>query len=405
MVNLAAGLLFGIANAYFVPDWANFYSKGQVDVVGLCPIDLPLSCSNSTPIENTCCFESPSGLFAQTQFWDYNPAVGANETWTLHGLWPDLCGGLFQQFCDKPLEIRKGDLERIIVDEFGDKDLFKLIQENWNNLGGDDESLWVHEFNKHGTCVNTIKPKCYGPDGKKNQNVYDYFNRTVSLYTQYPTFDFLADKGIVPSLTESYTYDQVLQALTEGSGKDNVFFKCDRNNALQEVYYYHYLQGPFSTGNFVQIPFKGQSRCPQEGIRFFPKGGKNPQPRPPKDPSGMSGYLKPSGHSGCLISSGNYYESGTCAKFRIVALQFKGYNILSSKGVCAIDERGDFSCNHQNKPSESQFGYDSSKRTILYGGIDKWCLDESNSFGHGRFQQTPIKVSDGDCESFSLKLD
>lgn len=40
-----------------------------------CPNDIPLSCHNSTAVENTCCF-IPSGQLLQTQFWDTEPATG-----------------------------------------------------------------------------------------------------------------------------------------------------------------------------------------------------------------------------------------------------------------------------------------------------------------------------------------
>lgn len=400
---LVLALMAAGSDAFSISNWMDT-NQFVFQTVPLCPVDLPLTCLNSTPIENSCCFESPGGLFAQTQFWDYKPAVGASDKFTLHGLWPDKCDGTWEQFCDSSLNIKKGDLEDIIVGQFGDKTLMQQIKDNWNNLGGDDESLWVHEFNKHATCVKTIRPECYGSSGKKNQNVYDYFKKAVALYNKYPTYEFLKAKGIVPSLTESYTFEQVSEALIEGVGTPNVFFKCDRNNALQEVWYYHYLKGPLSSGEFVPIDYPSDSRCPQEGIRFFPKGLTPNPPHPPKDPSGNSGYLRLGGHSGCLISSGFYYEQGTCAKFRLVELQFTGYNILSSKGVCGFDENGDFACNRKNKPSEFVFNYDTNSHEILYGGKSDWCMDDNNSHGPGKFKQTPIRITDGSCESFKVKL-
>lgn len=55
-----------------------------------CPIDGPLSCHNSTPIagDPSCCFVYPGGRILLTQFWDREVHVGgAEEDWTLHGLW------------------------------------------------------------------------------------------------------------------------------------------------------------------------------------------------------------------------------------------------------------------------------------------------------------------------------
>jgi len=52
-----------------------------------CPIDSPLSCHNSTEAPDTCCFIYPGGQLLQTQFWDTSPAIGPDDSWTLHGLW------------------------------------------------------------------------------------------------------------------------------------------------------------------------------------------------------------------------------------------------------------------------------------------------------------------------------
>jgi len=54
-----------------------------------CPFDGPVSCQNSTPITgDSCCFVHPGGRMLLTQFWDQEVhAGGAEEDWTLHGLW------------------------------------------------------------------------------------------------------------------------------------------------------------------------------------------------------------------------------------------------------------------------------------------------------------------------------
>jgi hypothetical protein len=52
-----------------------------------CPIDGPMSCHNTTVAPDSCCFIYPGGQLLQTQFWDTSPAVGPEDSWTLHGLW------------------------------------------------------------------------------------------------------------------------------------------------------------------------------------------------------------------------------------------------------------------------------------------------------------------------------
>lgn len=54
-----------------------------------CPIDGPTSCRNSTPPSgDSCCFVHPGGRLLLTQFWDSQAhQPGAEEDWTIHGLW------------------------------------------------------------------------------------------------------------------------------------------------------------------------------------------------------------------------------------------------------------------------------------------------------------------------------
>ncbi|KAM9924311.1 hypothetical protein OXX59_004619 [Metschnikowia pulcherrima] len=369
-----------------------------------CPANLPLTCTNSTPIHNSCCFESPGGIMLQTQFWDYFPAIGSNDSFTLHGLWPDNCDGSYEQFCDGKLNIKRGDIERIVKNEFKDEKLLQKIKKNWKNFNGDDESLWVHEFNKHATCIKTIRPECYGSEYKKDENVYDFLSIAVNLYEKYPTFEFLAEKGIVPSHTQTYTYDEIAEALSSKFEGHNVFFKCNRYQALQEVWYFHYLQGPLTSEEFVPISALAHSNCPQTGIKFIPKSDFKPPPdQPPKTPS-QNGNIKLSGHQGCLISNGQWYTQGTCAKFQAKESQFGGVNLISSKGVCGIDEAGILNCNRQNMASRFQFQVDKQSGVVSYGGKSDWCLHEEAKHGSGKFAQVPIKLAEKGCQSFEIKL-
>lgn len=52
-----------------------------------CPPDIPVSCQNTTAVENSCCFNSPGGLLLLTQFWTTDPPTGPSDSWTIHGLW------------------------------------------------------------------------------------------------------------------------------------------------------------------------------------------------------------------------------------------------------------------------------------------------------------------------------
>jgi ribonuclease T2 len=366
-----------------------------------CPIGLPFSCTNTTVIEDSCCFEYPGGILLQTQFWDYYPAVGPDDLFTLHGLWPDLCDGQYEQFCDKPMEITN---VRSILKEHGEDKLLEKMINVWKDYNGNDESLWVHEFNKHGTCMSTIKNSCYSKDSKPQQNVVDFFKKNVDLFEQLPTFQWLADNGIIPSNEQTYTKKQIEDTLTARFGQP-VFIKCNKYHAIQEVWYFHHLRGSIVRGEYQPIPALMDSQCPESGIKFIPKKGFAP-PKPTNThpgsphPTGkpMTGHLKPENYPGCIISNGNWYASGTCAKFSIYKAEFGGYNIKSSKGYCKIGNEGYLLCGSSISPM--QFEYDKEKQWIKFGGKTRWSADQIPT----GFKQVSIRPGyDGPIE-FHLKL-
>ncbi|GMG56383.1 unnamed protein product [Ambrosiozyma monospora] len=145
------------------------------------------------------------------------------------------------------------------------------MQEVWKDYKGNDDDLWTHEFNKHGTCLSTIKEQCYTSDYTDHQNAVDYFKKAVELYETLPTYQWLSDAGIVPSNSDTYTSQQIQDALSQNFGED-VYIKCDKNNGLQEVWYFHHLRGNALTGEYVPIEPLNDSECPDSGIYFYPKG-------------------------------------------------------------------------------------------------------------------------------------
>ncbi len=58
-----------------------------------------LSCSDTST--NTCCINSPGGLFQQVQFWDISLSIVPSDSWAIHGLWPNNCDGTYSEDCDK----------------------------------------------------------------------------------------------------------------------------------------------------------------------------------------------------------------------------------------------------------------------------------------------------------------
>lgn len=391
----------------------NKYSEHQnlfksKEIYHQCPIDIPISCSNETYVEDSCCFEYPGGVLLQTQFWDYYPAVGPDDLFTLHGLWPDNCDGSFDQFCDPSSEISSVTK---ILEEFKEDELLTKMKRIWKNYNGNDENLWVHEYNKHGTCMTTINPKCYNPSTfKKNQNVVDFYKKTVELFEQLPTYQWLALNGIVPSETQTYTKKQIEDTLSAHFGQP-VYIKCNRYRAFQEVWYFYHLKGSIVNGDYYPIPAMMNSQCPEEGIKFLPKGFKpgpsppNPNPThtrpglPKPTGTGLRGFIKPEGYSGCLISNGKWYSSGTCATYTLYKAEFGGYNLKTSKGYCSIGKEGFLICGPSIKPM--QFSYDKEKKLVYFGGKLSWSATEQPT----RFKQVPVYPGYDNNLKFKLHLE
>ncbi|CAR28528.1 hypothetical protein ZYGR_0S01610 [Zygosaccharomyces rouxii] len=391
-----------------------------------CPISLPLSCQNHTGISDSCCFEYPGGIFLQTQFWDYEPSsadldddqlereLGPLNSLTIHGLWPDNCGGGYQQFCDSSALI--SDVPSILNSdqfngdehglEYSGSELLEIMQRYWKGLRGHDESLWIHEYNKHGTCVKTIRPNCYSRwDNQQikqsdqdyhRQSVYDYYRISYNLYKKLNTSELLAEKGIIPSTEKTYSREEIENALSDGFHGRQVQLVCDRNQAINEVWYYHQLKGSLLGEQFIPIDSFGKGNsCPEEGIHFFPKGYKAPS----RDPK-LSGYVKLSGQSGHLIKNGHWMVRGTPATFQLLDHPFGDYYLKSRGGYCGFNDVGQLQCN-KGRERGAQFGYDETHGGLLtYGDSSDW---NAESLPSG-MRQSPIYQGDSGDITFKLKF-
>lgn len=262
------------------------------------------SCHNSTaiPAEDACCFEN-YGVLMSTQFWDYNPtylSVAINGTasdkaaaekqaasdaladpvkndFTIHGLWNDLCDGSYRLNCNPPLEFNESsdNMTDIMVNQFGEGDLYHYMTKYWlNNVksnvpDGGSISLWEHEYNKHGTCMNTLLPGCFVGPYKRFENAVNFFKKVVELYKNLPSQTFLANEGIVPSVSKKYPLKAVTDALAKYHAGSQVYVGC-LNGSIDEIWYYHNLHGNVLTGDYRPIDSLTKNTCPDQ-VWYLPK--------------------------------------------------------------------------------------------------------------------------------------
>ena len=309
-----------------------------------CP-DPQLSCHNTTAVGNLCCFNAPGGSLLQTQFWDANPPSGPEDSFTLHGLWPDNCDGTYEQFCD---DARAYTNITDILKAAGETDLLDYMNTYWTSNTGSAETFWEHEFGKHGTCISTLDPECYA-DYQPTEEAVDYFRTAVAVFKTLPSYDWLKDAGIVPSTSETYAAADIQAALGKNRGGAEVYLGCTDAGELNEIWYFFNVRGSVQTGEFVPDDSLTDSSCPDTGIKYLPKGSSGgggsstttstaPTSTPTGGPFSGKGYLNvitSGAKKGCIISKGTWYTTGTCAGFATTS-SGDGFTLMSSKGACAV---------------------------------------------------------------------
>lgn len=360
-----------------------------------CPAGGPQSCSASDPSTlNSCCYNTPGGQLLQTQFWDSSPATGPADSWTVHGLWPDNCDGTYEQFCAPDREFK--NITAVLA--AASPDTLAYMQTYWKDQNGNDESFWEHEYNKHGTCISTLDPKCYS-DHKPGDEVVDFFTTSVKLFKTLPSYDWLSQAGIVPSTSKTYTLADIQAALSKNHGGHKVIVNCNSKKELNELWYHYNAVGSVVTGTFVPAdPVGSPSTCPATGIKYLPKSGSSsPQPTTtaaatttktttaaptatapaPTGTGALSGkgyFYASTGSSssssaGFLVSGGKWYGSsgGTPATFTATPNPdgSAAFTLTTSKGSCAVqDADQSLLCGSAVAAPGSAFGWDGKSLTF-----------------------------------------
>nr|BAN14451.1 ribonuclease T2 [Umbelopsis ovata]BAN14452.1 ribonuclease T2 [Umbelopsis ovata] len=193
-----------------------------------------LSCSSSAST-NTCC--SPKyGLVVLVQQWV--PGYGPSNAFTLHGLWPDKCDGTYAPSggCDSA---RQWTNIETIVQNNGPSTLHSDLVTYWPSDAQSNNAFWSHEWDKHGTCVSTYAPSCYGSSYTKYQDVVDYFTKVLELRAKYDLYTALSNANITPG--GSYSVSAMQAAIRTAYG---VTPKIDcSSGTLIDIYINFLVQG------------------------------------------------------------------------------------------------------------------------------------------------------------------
>ncbi|KAF8414812.1 ribonuclease T2 [Boletus edulis BED1] len=255
--------LFVLSQATNIPRLLSDISSG-------CSTSGPISCQTTTTPSNTCCTEYPSGQLLQTQFWDINVHGSPADSWTIHGLWNDNCDGTYQENCDPSRA--NYDVAQLLSDQ-GATSTLDYMKQYWLNADGTNEELWNDEWSARGTCFSTLEPSCLPSGSPQGAEAVAYCQTTVKLFQTLPTYTWLANAGITPSTSQTYTLSNIISALQTASGGYTPDVGCS-NERLDTISWYFNLQGSVIDGNFVPISSKStSSSCPSSGVQYLPKSG------------------------------------------------------------------------------------------------------------------------------------
>ncbi|CDH53821.1 ribonuclease t2 [Lichtheimia corymbifera JMRC:FSU:9682] len=221
-----------------------------------CPADA-LSCSASSG--DSCCTPE-NGLLVHVQQW--SPGYGPSDAFTLHGLWPDTCNGGIPGSGDSGCDSSRNydDVGSIIKEK--DSSLYNSMNTYWPSNKGDNSEFWTHEWNKHGTCVTTLDPECYGDSYQKNDDVVDYFHQALDLRSKYDLHAILSKASITPG--GSYSVSDIEDAIKESTGAAPKV-TCSGGD-IEEIWLYFHVKGK---DGYVPTDSVDKSTC--SGSVNYPK--------------------------------------------------------------------------------------------------------------------------------------
>jgi len=160
-------------------------------------------------------------VFILTQHWPLTTCMGWRDrshsntcklpdhvTWTLHGLWPTRLGEIAPNYCNDSAHFDPTVLNPIKSD----------MDQYWPDveIRKKKNSLWEHEWIKHGTCAAQMK---------ELDSELKYFSKGCEMGKANPLYDWLSSANVVPG--NSYNMATVWKAVIEGTKGKRPHIDCD----------------------------------------------------------------------------------------------------------------------------------------------------------------------------------
>lgn len=141
----------------------------------------------------------------------------AQNIWTIHGIWPTKLNTIGPSFCNKTAVFNVTELEGIE----------QQLEQFWINVEKNKpyDSLWRHEWLKHGTCAAAVMLQLNTED--------KYFGQGLSWLQQHSMADVLGKGGILPG--NNYTVVEIHQVLMDQL-QQNAAIECYHDKATKHQF-------------------------------------------------------------------------------------------------------------------------------------------------------------------------
>lgn len=169
------------------------------------------------------------------------PTTGKPEAdFGIHGLWPNYNDGTYPSNCDSNNPYDQSEVS----------DLISRMQQEWPTLAcpsGTGSSFWSHEWDKHGTCSESILDQ------------HSYFATALNLKNKLNILQILGNAGIRAD-GKSYSLSSIKSAIENGIGYAPGI-ECNTDASGNSQLYQVYICVDTSGSNLIQCPVFPNGKC------------------------------------------------------------------------------------------------------------------------------------------------
>lgn len=170
------------------------------------------------------------------------------EDFGIHGFWPNYIDGSYPSNCDSSNTFDASQIS----------DLKSRLQKDWPTLAcpsGDGYKFWGHEWDKHGTCSESVLDQ------------HSYFDISLDLKHKANTLLALKTAGITPGDGIYYSLGNIKEAIKESTGY-TPFIECNVDTLGNHQLYQVYMCVDKTASEFIECPVFPKGRPCGSGIEF-----------------------------------------------------------------------------------------------------------------------------------------